>query len=142
MAVTIKIVEDNKKEILGELEEAIDRALESVGLQAESYAKLGCPVDTGLLRNSITHALHGQPPAISKYKADKGNASGSYSGAAPNEPRTVFVGTNVEYAPYAEAGHALPSGGTVAGAHFLERAVMDHSDEYGKLIESALKGFQ
>ena len=36
MAVTVKIIENNKDEILGELDEAIERALEAMGLQAES----------------------------------------------------------------------------------------------------------
>ena len=58
-------------------DEAIARALEAIGLQAEGYAKMLCPVDTGNLRNSITHAVEG----ISAY-----------------------IGTNVEYAPYVEYG--------------------------------------
>ena len=52
-------------------------ALEAVGLQAEGYAKMLCPVDTGRLRNSISHAVSG------------------------NE---VYIGTNVEYGPYVEFG--------------------------------------
>lgn len=52
-------------------------ALEAVGLQAEGYAKLVCPVDTGRLRNSISHAVEGN---------------------------TAYIGTNVEYAPYVEFG--------------------------------------
>lgn len=55
----------------------IERALEHVGLLMERNAKLGCPVDTGRLRNSITHT---------------------------NDKNTAYVGTNVEYAPYVEMG--------------------------------------
>lgn len=55
----------------------IERALEKVGLTAERYAKLACPVDTGRLRNSITHT---------------------------HDKNTSYVGTNVEYAPYVEMG--------------------------------------
>lgn len=146
MAVTYKIVENNKDQILGELEEAIKRGLEAVGLQAEGFAKVACTaVDTGLLRNSITYALAGQPAAISSYTADKPKAGkkneGSYSGAAPNEPHSVFIGTNVEYAPYVESGHKLPGGGHVAGVHFLENSIMGHMDLYQQLFETALKGF-
>lgn len=47
-------------------------ALEVIGGQAEKYAKGLCPVDTGRLRNSITHSL----------------ASGEDA---------VYVGSNVEY---------------------------------------------
>lgn len=145
MAVSFKIVENNKDEIQGELEEAIERALEAVGLQAENYVKMNVPVDTGLLRNSITHAIAGKHAAISTYSADhpkKGQpASGSYSGSAPYEKNTVFIGTNVEYAPYVELGHKLPSGGFVPGIHFLERGITSHMNVYKTIIETALKGF-
>ena len=52
----------------------IERALEKVGLIAERNAKLACPVDTGRLRNSITHT---------------------------HDKNTTYIGTNVEYAPLA-----------------------------------------
>lgn len=147
MPVTVKIIENNKDKILGELDEAIDRALEAMGLQAEAYVKAACTaVDTGLLRNSITYALHGQGAATSSYNADnpkKGTpSSGSYSGTAPSEPHTVFIGTNVEYAPYVEYGHKLPGGGQVPGVHFLERGITGHMNVYKTLAEAALKGFQ
>ena len=47
---------------LDELKQAAARALEKAGLTAENYAKLACPVDTGRLRNSISHAAanHGR----------------------------------------------------------------------------------
>lgn len=145
MALTIDIVENNKNEIKDELEVAIERALEAVGLQAENYVKMNIPVDTGLLRNSITHAIAGKPAAATTYKADtpkKGQpASGSYSGSAPYEKNTVFIGTNVEYAPYVELGHKLPSGGFVPGIHFLERGITGHMNVYKTIIETALKGF-
>lgn len=76
MAISIKI-EDHSKEFLEELKRRIPVALEECGLAAEGYAKRLCPVDTGRLRNSITHAT------------DKDSA---------------YVGTNVEYAPYVELG--------------------------------------
>ena len=43
------------QDVLSKTQEAIDRALEICGGKAESYAKELCPVDTGNLRNSITH---------------------------------------------------------------------------------------
>ena len=146
MAVTFKIVENNKDQIMGELEEAIERALEAVGMQAEAYTKAACSaVDTGLLRNSITYALAGKPANTSTYSADNAKPgkqnTGAYSGVAPFEKNTVYVGTNVEYAPYVEYGHSLPSGGHVAGIHFLQNGVMGHSDTFTKLVEQALKGF-
>jgi len=61
-----------------ELDNAIARALEAIGMQAENYAKMECPVDTGRLRNSITHEQENE--------------------------NTEVIGTNVEYAPYVEMG--------------------------------------
>ena len=81
-AVSVQIT-DNSAEALSELSRAKARALETIGLKAEGYAKKLCPVGTvestgikgyrgGTLRNSITHAVDGD---------------------------TVAVGSNVEYAP-------------------------------------------
>ena len=48
---------DNSKEVLEAMQQAAVRALEKCGLTAEGYAKKLCPVDTGNLRNSITHTV-------------------------------------------------------------------------------------
>ena len=48
-------VSDHTREWLSALEPALSRGLEEVGLVAEGHAKAACPVDTGRLRNSITH---------------------------------------------------------------------------------------
>ena len=61
------------------LEAACLQALEKCGLTAEGYAKLMCPVDTGNLRNSITHQV--QPTELACY-----------------------IGTNSEYGAYVELG--------------------------------------
>ena len=96
MGLTVKIIENNKAKVLDELEEAIERALEAVGLQAENYAKVHLEghIDTGLLRNSITHALAGHPPAIASYHADKSkggkSAIGYYGGNAPAEQESTL----------------------------------------------------
>ena len=73
---TIRIT-DNSGLVGEELEQACERALIRIGLQAETYAKRECPVDTGNLRNSITNAV---------------------------DDKSAYVGTNVEYAPYVELG--------------------------------------
>lgn len=67
-------IQDNTPEVLAEIKNAILRALESIGLKAEKYAKQECPVDTGNLRNSITHVVQ-------------------------EKEKAVYIGTNVEYAP-------------------------------------------
>jgi hypothetical protein len=44
---------DNSDKFIQALREQMQLALEACGLQAEGYAKMLCPVDTGRLRNSI-----------------------------------------------------------------------------------------
>lgn len=164
---------DNSDEVLDALEEAVERALVKCGLTAERYAKKLTPVGTpestgvpgyvgGLLRNSITHAISGQMPAIKTYTDNKGERTGSYSEEAPkgtDKEMTVYIGTNVEYAPYVECGtgrhtaggrpdawgyiddegRAHHTGGNKAKP-FLKPAVADHVQTYRKIIEGELKG--
>ena len=70
-------VTDNSEIFKNAKDEAIARALETIGLVAEGYAKRLAPVDTGRLRNSISHA---------------------------HDEDSAYIGTNVEYAPYVELG--------------------------------------
>ena len=64
---------DNSQQILTAMEKGIKNGLEAIGLTAETYAKKATPVDTGRLRNSISH------------ETDK---------------EAVYIGTNVEYAAF------------------------------------------
>ena len=77
MSTTIQI-KDNSKEFINAMDTKASKVLEMLGLKAEGYEKLICPVDTGRLRNSITHT-----------QLDK---------------TTEIIGTNVEYAAYVELG--------------------------------------
>ena len=74
MSVTIK---DNTQQVLSALEKAKKQGLEAIGMTAEGHAKKNTPVDTGRLRNSITHTT---------------------------DSNAAYIGTNVEYAPYVELG--------------------------------------
>ena len=138
----IIIKNDNTRQVLNELESAIERALELCGYQAERNAKKNLyanhGVDTGLLRNSITFALDGGETNISAYKADKGDGEGSYSGSMPKESgkgvRSVVIGTNVEYGPYVELGTSRSK-----EIPFLRPAVQDHKKEYISIIRNELK---
>lgn len=56
-------ITDNSKEVSAAIKAALLRGLEKCGLVAEGYAKKLCPVDTGNLRNSITHVVDEQEPA-------------------------------------------------------------------------------
>ena len=69
---------DNTDEVLSALEKAKKRGFEAIGLVAEGHAKkYETAVDTGRLRNSISHAT---------------------------DDEAAYIGTNVEYAPYIELG--------------------------------------
>ena len=147
-AVSISINKDVEKYTI----ESIEEALEIIGLRAESYAKLKCPVDTGLLRNSIAHAVGGAKVGIGAeketlYKSsnpdDKGHMHlGVYTGRTPKKKGeyTVYVGTNVEYAPYVEMGHIQAgSGKHVPAQPYIKPAIVDHLDEYKQILENTLK---
>ena len=138
----IIVADNNIDAVRDALPDAVEKALEAIGLQCEGYAQLNCPVDTGLLRNSITHAVSGKSASISGYRADKPNKdgeyeSGTYTGTmGASGGATVYIGTNVEYAPYVEFGEYNHK---VGQPHFLEHAVADHTDEYKQIAEAMLK---
>ena len=96
--------ENHIREINEKVTEALELAIEECGAEAERYAKMKCPTDTGLLKNSITYAVHGKPPNTDTYTANKKKSgedevrSGQYSGTIPDNEMAVYVGTNVEYA--------------------------------------------
>jgi HK97 gp10 family phage protein len=128
----------HKDEVLDELDSRVEVALEMIGLEAEKFAKKACPVDTGLLRNSLTHALDGESTAITEYQDNAGEQKGSYSGNAPkgsSGKRVVYIGTNVEYAPYVEFGTSKQK-----PQPYLKPAVTNHVGKYRKILKSTLKG--
>lgn len=104
------VIKDNSEEFLKALPEQIEQALTAIGLTTESYAKQECPVDTGRLRNSITHAVE----------------SGE---------KAVYIGTNVEYAAFVELGTSH-----MKARPYLKPAVTEHTAEYKSLAEQALRG--
>lgn len=57
MASSVHVVGDHSDEVIQALGTAIARGLEAIGIEAESDSAAICPVDTGRLRNSITHAV-------------------------------------------------------------------------------------
>lgn len=119
--------ESHLDEILQNLDQdKIPRILETMGLVAEGYAKRLCPVNTGNLRNSITHD-------------------------SDMSDQAAVIGTNVEYGKYIELGHRqepgryVPAIGKrlvadyVAPQPFLRPAVEDHKSEYKNIVESIMK---
>ena len=115
-------VKSNVQEFQRLSEEAKMYAAEIIGMRAERYAKLDCPVGTpestgivgyigGTLRNSITHY----------YERDEG---------------AVYIGTNVEYAPYQELGTVKMQAAN-HGKGFLRPAASEHTEEYKQVIKDA-----
>ena len=123
-------ITDNSAQVRKALDDDVARALEIIGGKAESYAKALAPVDTGALRNSLTHSVNGE---------------------------IVSIGSNIEYAPYVELGtgkeYSPPPQWIQNNAHrgagirkssrkprpFLRPAIEDHTNEYKTVIETELK---
>lgn len=159
----VEIVVNNVNLAKQELKGLVDVAMEACGLQAERYAKMSCPVDTGLLRNSITHSLGGGT-LKGNYHAEYGE--NTYTDKAGKKRRysarskkagsvkvgsvnatvghrgdhSVYIGTNVYYAPYVEMGHITPSGKHTPAKPFLRPALEQHGKVYTGIIKKVLKG--
>lgn len=122
---------DHTEEVRQAMREALERGLEACGLAGEGYARALCPVDTGVLRNSITHLVSG---------------------------KAAYIGTNNEYAPYVELGTGkyYPGGRPTPWAYqdaqgawhrtsgqkaqpFLKPAATEHADKYRAILKDALK---
>lgn len=127
-------IKSNKKEFLDALNLNREAALEAIGLIAERYAKDGARVDTGRLRNSITHAT-AKYSGAGNYKDNNGKGYSDATARNTPENNAVYIGTNVEYAPYIELGSSRSKN----KYPFIQPAVQNHIDEYRKIIESALK---
>lgn len=137
------IVNDHTNEVLNSLDEAKERALTMIGMEAERSAKLELDnsprrIDTGLLRNSITWALGGKAPNIQTYSADNPkqgrDSSGSYSGTADDKKDTVFIGSNVEYAQYVHFGTSR-----MTANPFLKNAIDKNMDKFKQIVKDELK---
>ena len=125
---TIKIT-SRKSECLSEFEASKDKALEMIGLIAERYAKDGARVDTGRLRNSITHAT-AKNEGVGVYHDNNGKSYSDAKAVSTPEDDAVYIGTNVEYAQYIELGTSRNHG----SYPFLRPAAQNHADEYKKII--------
>ena len=102
----IKVADNHIDEVLSALQSKKDKILEEWGLIAEAYASDYCPVDTGRLRASITH---------------------------DRDDDTMYLGTNVEYAPYVELGTV-----NMDAQPFLRPAIENHMEEYQSIAHEEL----
>lgn len=107
-------INDYSKEVLQAKDEAVKRFLEEAGLflEGEAQAELENDprrIDTGRLRNSISHAPGGE---------------GEY---------VEYVGTNVEYAPYVHEGTRR-----MTANRFLKNAFEKNMDQIKEKLKQAL----
>ncbi len=112
----------NKDEILEALGEQLGQAMIAIGLTAESNAK-----------QEITKAVYDTPESKSGYiRTGRLRNSISY-GVDTSEP-AVYIGSNVEYAPYVELGTSK-----MRARPYLKPAVENYAGEYKDLLEQAMK---
>lgn len=110
MAGGVSVNQDNIEQAVDGIESAISVALEEIGLLAENYAAMLCPVDTGNLQGSITHEVD-------------------------VDDNAVYIGTNVKYAPYVELGTSRQK-----AQPFLRPAASEHGAQYRQVLKKALGG--
>ena len=128
-------IQDHSTEVSTKIGAALLRGLEKVGLVAEGYAKKLRPVDTGNLRNSITHVVDEQEPAVII------GTDSEYGGY-------VELGTGI----YAEGGGGRPTPWVYQDAKgnwhmthgnkaqpFLKPAAADHAGQYRDILGNELK---
>ena len=111
---------DRTKEITAQLENAIEIAMEAVGVEAEGDVKeitpVGTPESTGIpyyvggnLRNSITHEYE-------------------------KKSHTEYIGTVVNYAPYVEFGTRK-----MKAKPYLKPAIRDNLEKYKGILADYLE---
>lgn len=140
--------ESNLAEVLKAFPEQALKGLRAIGHEAESNAKLEITKAiydkpespnykrTGLLRNSITFALAGEPANTTSYSADQGmKGSGSYKGTAPGSRGDLacYIGTNVDYAAVNELG-----GSKMKARPYLKPAIENYREKYKQIMIDAL----
>lgn len=106
-------IEDHSKEYLNQVARDLETALEAVGLHIEGEAKEELEntprrIDTGNLRNSITHRV-------------------------VDAEKAVYIGTNVEYALYVHEGTSR-----MDPNRYLKNAVDRNKDQVLDYIKKAM----
>ena len=136
-------VTDNSAIFKAAKDRAVEAILAAIGEEAAGNAMEELTnqdaVDTGRLRNSITYATTQHTEAKS-FSWNEGKKTGAPAGSGTTAPKatpekgTVYIGTNVEYAKYIEAG---TSGSE--SRPFLKPAATGHNEEYKKIAENILR---
>lgn len=129
-------IENNADLTREQFDACLKRALTAIGMQAESYAKESInradAIDTGRMINSVTYGTAERAGSFD-YSDNLGNHYADTIGLA--EEDSVYIGTNVEYAPYQEYGTA----NGVPAIHFLRDAMGNHTEEYQEIIKQSME---
>jgi HK97 gp10 family phage protein len=112
----------NKDDILEALGEQLGQAMIAIGMAAESNAK-----------QEITKAVYDTPESKSGY-VRTGRLRNSISYGVDTDEPAVYIGSNVEYAPYVELGTSK-----MRARPYLKPAVENYAGEYKDLLEQAMK---
>lgn len=112
----------NKDEILEALGEQLGQAMIAIGMAAESNAK-----------QEITKAVYDTPESKSGYVRTGRLRNSITYGVDTSEP-AVYIGSNVEYAPYVELGTSK-----MRARPYLKPAVENYGEQYKDLLEQAMK---
>ena len=115
MAGNSIVFTDNLQEVIKALDGALETGLVKIGAAAQGYAKDNTPVRTGTLRDSI---------GVEVKKDEKAAYIGTMIDKFPKKP----------YGQYVELGARGRQ-----GVHMLKRAATEHTDEYKRIMEDALK---
>lgn len=122
MAKVVEVkIEDNSEEVLEALHDKVVDWLEAIGEDAADTAARRAPVGTP------------ESTGIPGYIG--GTLKNSISSAVVESENAVYIGTNVEYAPYQEFGTSRE----IKGKHFLQFGATAHQAEYKSLLEEKLK---
>lgn len=111
----------NKDEILEALGEQLGQAMIAIGMTAESNAK-----------QEITKAVYDTPESKSGY-VRTGRLRNSITYGVDTEEPAVYIGSNVEYAPYVELGTSK-----MTARPFLKPAVENYGEQYKELLQQAM----
>lgn len=143
MSAEVKMT-DNTDELLKELEFLEEKALVTVGGEAEGDAKIEIEssprrVDTGRLRNSITWATrteHSEVDTNLEKPNEDASAEDGVNSSQAGE-KEVVIGTNVEYAAKVHEGDAKEG---LDPNRFLRNAIERNSEKYRGIIDDTLRG--
>jgi HK97 gp10 family phage protein len=100
------------QEEIQKMKERRERTIQQIAIFAEAEAKLRAPVDTGRLRNSITHQTENSETQSKAY-----------------------IGTNLEYSPYVEFGVVSKN---IPAQPYLRPAIEENRDKIRDMIRKGM----